>query len=285
MELRHFNLLLILSFLWGGSFYFIEKSLLFFSFEQIVFFRVFFAALTLYLFLILKKVRFDFSWKLWLSFLVMGILNNVIPFLAFAYAQKGITASLASLFNATTPIFVAALAHLFTKDEKLTKLKVVAITIGFLGIVFLLNPQEEMSLDSYKLIALIAPISYAIAGIFGKILKTHDPIFSAFGMLTCSSVVMYLFFHQNIHAVGINSFENMSDIVYLAIFSTAIAYIIFFKLLATLGATKVLLVTFLIPISASLLGVLLLDESFTSNMYLGMLTVFGALFLIIKDKK
>lgn len=285
MELKNFNLLLILSLLWGGSFYFIAKALLFLSYEQIVFFRVFFAALTLFGFLLLKRVKFDFDWKLWLSFLVMGILNNVIPFLAFTYAQNGITASMASLFNATTPIFVASFAHLLTKDEKLSKLKILGITIGFLGIVFLLNPHDKMVVDSYKLIALIAPISYAFAGIFGKILKGKDPIFSAFGMLTCSSLIMYLFFHTTIHTVNIEQFEHLKHVVFLAIFSTAIAYILYFKLLARVGATKLLLVTFLIPISASILGVLLLNEAFTPTMYLGMMTIFIALFLIIKDKK
>jgi drug/metabolite transporter (DMT)-like permease len=284
MSLVNFGLLFFLSLLWGGSFYFVEKALIYFSYEQIVFFRVFFAAVTMLLFLLIKRVKFDFSLKLWLSFLVMGIFNNVIPFLAFTYAQEGIAASAASIFNATTPIFTAFFAHFYTKDEKLTKLKLFGISIGFLGIVVLVDPSASMSIDTHILFALIAPISYAFAGIFGKILKGENPLFSSFGMLTCSSFVMYVVFYKSVNASHIESFYQISDLLLLAIFSTAIAYIIFFRLLWTVGAVKVLLVTFLIPISASFLGVVLLGEVFTTNMYIGSGVVFIALFLIIKEK-
>lgn len=285
MSTLNFGLLVLLSLLWGGSFYFIEKALIYFTFEQIVFFRVFFAALTMFLFLMIRKVKFDFSIKLWLTFLVMGILNNVIPFLAFTYAQEGITASAASIFNATTPIFAALFAHLLTKDEKLTKLKSLGITIGFTGIIVLVLPLESIGTDKYVFFAILAPVSYAFAGIFGKVLKGKNPLFCAFGMLTCSSIVMYVVFYKTIHDSNIEGFYQFTDLLLLAIFSTAVAYMIFFKLLSEIGAVKVLLVTFLIPISASALGVLLLDEVFTTNMYIGSCFVFAALFLIMKDKK
>lgn len=285
MSLINFTLLLFLSFLWGGSFYFIEKALIFFSYEQVVFYRVFFAALTMLLFLCIKKVRFDFSLKLWMSFFIMGVLNNVIPFLAFTYAQEGITASAASIFSATTPIFAALFAQFLTKDEKLTKLKFLGIFIGFIGIVTLISPSKNLDINEYILFALIAPISYAFAGIFGKTLSGTNPLFSSFGMLTCSSVLMYTVFNESIYFSSIQSFYQISDVLLLAIFSTAIAYIIFFNLLAKVGAVNVLLVTFLIPISASALGVFLLNEVFTTNMYIGASAVFIALFLIIKEKR
>ena len=285
MSIINFGLLCILSIFWGGSFYFVEKALVYFSFEQVVFFRVFFAALTMLIVLIVRRVKFDFSIKLWLLFLVMGIVNNVIPFLAFTHAQEGISASSASIFNATTPIFTALFAHLFTKDEKLTKFKSLGIFIGFIGIIVLVMPNEGVSLDTYVLFALIAPISYSFAGIIGKLLKGVNPLLSAFGMLSCSSLIMYVVFHSSIQNASIHSFHQMSDILLLAVFSTAIAYVIYFKLLSDIGAVKLLLVTFLIPISASVLGVFLLNEVFTTNMYIGVSFVFASLFLIIKDKK
>lgn len=215
----------------------------------------------------------------------MGILNNVIPFLSFTYAQEGITASSASIFNATTPIFAAVIAHLLTKDEKLTKIKSLGVFLGFIGIVILVFPKEGLSLDKYVIFALIAPLSYAFAGIFGKLLKGVNPLFSAFGMLSCSSLIMYMVFYKSILESNIDSYYQINDLLLLAVFSTAIAYIIFFRLLSIVGAVKVLLVTFLIPVSASLLGVFLLNEVFTVNMYIGAGFVFIALFLIIKDKK
>lgn len=285
MSLANFGLLFLLSLLWGGSFYFVEKALVYFSFEQVVFYRVFFAAITIFIFLLIKKVTWKFSLKLWLTFLLMGILNNVIPFLALTYAQEFISASHASIFNATTPIFAAVFAHILTKDEKLSRQKILGIFIGFIGIVILVYPKESLSIETPLLFAIIGPISYAFAGIFGKVLKGVDPLYSVFGMLTCSSVIMYIIFHSSINFGDIRSYANIQDILLLAIFSTAIAYIIFFKLLFSVGAVKSLLVTFMIPISASILGVFLLGERLTGNMYLGALSVFLALFLIIRSKK
>ncbi|MDX1810269.1 MAG: DMT family transporter [Sulfurospirillaceae bacterium] len=285
MSVVNLGLLLLLSFLWGCSFYFIEKTLVYFSFEQVVFFRVLFASITIWLFLITKKVKFDLRLKLWLSFALMGLLNNVIPFLSFAYAQEGISASYASIINATTPIFTAVFAHLLTKDEKLTRAKLLGVMIGFVGIVVLILPEGSLSLDQHILIAMIAPISYAFAGIFGKILKGVNPLFAVFGMLFSSTVIMYVVFHTNINQTRVEHFAQFTDLILLAVFSTAVAYIIYFRLLFSAGALKVSLVTFLIPISASLLGVFLLGDIFTLNMYIGAVAVFLALFLIIKDKK
>ena len=285
MSILNFGLLFLLSVLWGGSFYFVEKSLVYFSFEQVVFFRVFFAAIAIFLFLFIKKIKWNFSLKLWLAFFLMGVLNNVIPFLAFTYAQEYITASSASIFNATTPIFTAFFAHLLTKDERLSKNKTIGILIGFVGIVVLVFPGASLSIELPVIFALVGPISYAFAGIFGKILKGTDPLYSVFGMLTCSSIVMYTIFNDSISFSQMNSFIEISDLLMLAILSTTIAYIIYFRLLFEIGAVKLLLVTFLIPISASLLGVFLLNEVFTTNMYIGSIFVFVALFLIISEKK
>ena len=168
MSFNNWLLLITLSIVWGGSFYFIEKALIYFSFEQVVFFRVFFAALFILLVLFIKKIKIIFDIKLWFMFLVMGLLNNVIPFLAITYAQETITASLASLFNATTPIFTALLAHLLTKDEKLSLVKSSGILIGFVGMIVLLLPKGFGNFELAGVFAILGAISYAFAGVFGK---------------------------------------------------------------------------------------------------------------------
>ena len=103
MSFNNWILLIALSIVWGGSFYFVEKALVYFTYEQVVFFRVFFAALFIFIVLLIKRIKIIFDLKLWAMFFIMGVLNNVIPFLGITYAQESITASLASLFNATTP--------------------------------------------------------------------------------------------------------------------------------------------------------------------------------------
>lgn len=282
MSLNNWILLLVLSIVWGGSFYFIEKALVYFTFEQIVFFRVFFASLFILIILFIKKIKIIFDLKLWIMFFIMGSLNNVIPFLGITYAQESITASLASLFNATTPIFTALLAHLLTKDEKLSVGKTIGILIGFIGMIILLLPQGLGNFELAGAFAIIAAISYAFAGVFGKRLKEYNPILNVFGMLSASSIIMYLIFFPSINTLEIKSFYEFKDLILLAIVSTSIAYIIYFRLLFSVGAVKLLLVTYLIPISASVLGIFLLDEEFTYNMIIGSGIIFVSLYLINK---
>jgi len=285
MSFGNWLLLITLSIVWGGSFYFIEKALIYFSFEQIVFFRVFFATLFILLVLFIKKIKIIFDIKLWLMFLIMGLLNNVIPFLAITYAQESITASLASLFNATTPIFAAFIAHLLTKDEKLSLVKSSGILIGFAGMIVLLVPKGFGNFEIAGVFAILGAISYAFAGVFGKRLKDYNPIFNVFGMLSASSFVMYLLFFSSINSVEVNSFYEFKDLILLAILSTSLAYIIYFRLLFSVGAVKLLLVTYLIPISASILGIFLLGEKFTFSMIFGAGIIFVSLWLINKREK
>ena len=282
MSLNNWALLITLSFVWGGSFYFIEKALIYFTFEQVVFFRVFFAALFILIVLFIKKIKIIFDLKLWAMFLVMAILNNIIPFLGITYAQESITASLASLFNATTPIFTALLAHILTKDEKISTYKAIGILVGFIGMIILLLPKGFENFELASTFAIIAAISYAFAGVFGKKLKEYNPILNVFGMLSTSSIIMYFLFFSSINSVQVESFFEFKDLILLAVVSTSIAYIIYFRLLFSVGAVKVLLVTYLIPISASVLGIFLLDEEFTINMILGTAVIFVSLWLINK---
>lgn len=285
MNLQNWILLITLSVVWGGSFYFIEKALLYFSFEQVVFFRVFFAALFILLILFIKKIKIIFEIKLWIIFFIMGSLNNVIPFLAITYAQESISASLASLFNATTPIFTALLAHLLTKDEKMSPLKTVGIFIGFIGMIILLSTQGFGNFELAGIFAIAGAVSYAFAGIFGKRLKEYNPMLNVFGMLSSSSIIMYGLFFNSVNSVHIADISHWYDLLLLASISTSLAYIIYFRLLFSVGAVKLLLVTYLIPISASFLGVLLLDEKLTLNMLLGSVFIFISLWLINKKKK
>lgn len=152
----------------------------------------------------------------------------------------------------------------------------------FVGMIILLLPKGFGNFELAGAFAIIAAISYAFAGVFGKKLKEYDPIFNVFGMLTASSIIMYLIFFPSINSLEINSFYEFKDLILLAIVSTSIAYIIYFRLLFSVGAVKLLLVTYLIPISASILGIFLLDEEFTYNMLLGTGVIFVSLWLINK---
>ncbi len=285
MSIKNWILLSVLSILWGASFYFIEKALENFSFEKVVFFRVFFATLFVYVYILLKKIKIILSLKAFVLFTIMACLNNIFPFLLITHAQESISASLASIFNATTPIFTALLSHFIFKNEKLKPLKFIALILGFIGIMILLFPSSTMNFQSASLFALLGAVSYALAGTFGRYLKEYNPILSVFYMLFCSSCILFIIFYKNIITLDITSYAIFNNVLLLAFFSTFIAYIIYFKLLFSVGAVKLLLVTYLIPISASLLGIIFLNERFTLNMLIASLFILLSLYLINYEKQ
>ena len=278
MSLKNWMLLIALSILWGGSFFFVEVALADISPLTLVFLRVAFAAMAL---LACLKQR-AIPRNLWPSFFVMGLLNNVIPFSMIVWGQTHITGSVASILNATTPFFTVLVAHWLTADERLSVNKLLGVLVGFAGVVLMMLPTLDRSIKSYGQIAvLIAAISYAFAGVWGKRLKGTSPVVNAAGMLTCSSVVMLpmIFILENPLALT-PSAQSWLAVGALALLSTALAYMFYFRILATAGATNLLLVTFLIPISSMLLGIGILGERVETLAFYGMGVIFIGLIFI-----
>ena len=214
----------------------------------------------------------------------MGLLNNVIPFGLIVWGQTHITGSVASILNATTPIFTILVAHLFTLDERLEFNKLLGVVVGFIGVYVMMQPtlEEGLSWKSYGQIAVLgAAISYAFAGVWGKRLKQTSPLINACGMLTCSSVVTLpiIFIVETPLSVTFQ-IDSVASIIAVALLSTALAYMLYFKILVSAGATNLLLVTFLIPISAMLLGISVLGETVERIVLYGMIIIFAGLLLI-----
>ena len=278
------GLLVLLSVLWGGSFFFVELALEEMPTLTVVFARVSLAALALHLYLLLRGQRIPLDPELWAAFFVMGLINNFIPFTLIVWGQVYIEGGLASILNATTPIFAVLLAHLLTKDERLTLHKLVGVVLGFLGVIVLIGPEALRGLGTNLLAQLAvigAGLSYALAGIYGRRFKNVPSSFTAAGMLTCSAVILLplsLIADEPWNlSVGMLS---LSAVIALAVLSTAAAYLIYFYILSEAGATNVLLVTLLIPISAILLGVLFLNERLSLTAYVGMAFILTGLLAV-----
>ncbi|NKB71564.1 MAG: EamA family transporter [Candidatus Latescibacteria bacterium] len=284
MSAQNWLRLVILSVVWGGSFFFVEVALQDVPPFTIVFLRVSLAALALLLVIKMRGGRIPFTLSLWGSFLVMGLLNNVIPFCLIVWGQTYITGSVASILNATTPIFTLLVAHLFTSDERLTFNKLLGVLVGFVGVFVMMQPtlKEGLSWSSYSQLAVLgAAISYAFAGIWGKRLKQESPLVNAAGMLTCSSIILLpIVFTVEAPLSVTPQIDSMASIIAIALLSTAVAYMLYFKILAGAGATNLLLVTFLIPASAILLGLSMLDETVETMALSGMAIIFAGLLLI-----
>jgi len=284
MGFKEWGLIIILSILWGGSFFFVGVAVKEVPPLTIVFCRVGLASIILLGIVYLKGDKMPASPSLWGGFIIMGALNNLIPFSLIVWGQTHIESGLASILNATTPIFSVVLAHLLTREERLTTNRVSGVLIGWIGVTVLIGIEslKGFGIEVIGQIAVLgAACSYACAAIYGRRFKDLSPLVVATGML-CSSTIM-----MTPLALIVDQPWNLSPSVMtlmalfgLAAISTSLAYIIYFRVLATSGPTNILLVTFLIPLSAILLGVTVLGERLGWNAFVGMGMIFIGLIAI-----
>ena len=270
-------LLLLLSVLWGGSFFFGEVALAELPPLTLVLGRVALAAVTLNLVVAASGQRMPRDVGLWGAFLVMGVLNNFIPYSLIFWGQTEITSSLASILNATTPLWTVVLAHFLTHDERMSPNKLAGVSFGLLGVIVMIGPAAlgGVGLNVLAQFAVVgAALSYAFAGIFGRRFKRLgvSPLVTASGQLTGGTLMMLpvatlVDRPWTLPAPGSVTWGAVAG---LALLCTAVAYVIYFRLLASAGATNLLLVTFLIPVSALLLGTTLLGEVLEPRQLAGM---------------
>jgi len=272
------GLLILLSVLWGGSFFFAEIALVELRPFSVVFGRVVLAAATLLLLVRLTGGRMPRDPRLWGAFFVMGTVNNFIPFSLIVWGQTQITSGLASILNATTPVFTVIMAHFFTRDEKLTANRFAGVILGIAGVVVMIGPAALAGLGANVLAQLAvvgAAVSYGVAGVYGRRFAGTPPLVTAAGQVTASSVLMFpvMLIADRPWTLAMPAAETWAAVLGIALVSTAAAYVIFFRILATAGATNIMLVTLLVPVSAILLGVLVLGETLAPLHIAGMVLI------------
>lgn len=277
MSLLDWSLLLTLSILWGGSFFFVGVAVKALPPFTIVLLRVAIAAAALHLVLRATRTAMPWDGSTWLAFFGMGLLNNAIPFSLIVWGQTHIASGLASILNATTPLFTVLVAHVLTPDERLSKGRIVGVLLGLAGVVALIGPQALTGLGQdvlAQLAVLGAALSYAFASIFGRRFKRMGvpPLATATGQVTASSALLFpvALFVDRPWTLTWPDLPVWSAILGLALLATALAYILFFRILASAGAVNLMLVTFLIPVSAILLGSAFLGERLAPMDFAGM---------------
>lgn len=278
MGAREWALILLLSVLWGGSFFFVEVALRDLSPLSVVTARVGFGAVALLMFVRLRGETMPTAWRDWMLFLVMGGLNNVIPFTLIAWAQTTIPSGLAAILNATTPLFTVILAHVLTTDERMTAGRLTGVLVGLAGVAVLIGPQALHGFDIRDLAQLAVlggAASYALAGLYGRRLKGYSSPVAAAGMLTGATLFLAPLTLLLERPFGWDvTMQSGLAILGLGLLSTALAYLIYFRVLAAAGATNLLLVTFLIPVTALTLGIFFLGEAPSWTAYSGMSLIF-----------
>jgi drug/metabolite transporter (DMT)-like permease len=269
--------LLLLSILWGGSFFFAGIQVKALPPFTIVFLRVGLAAIILNVLLKALGKKLPDSLSAWRAFFAMGLLNNAVPFCLVVWGQSHIASGLAAILNATTPISTVVVANFLTTDEKMTGNRLLGVMIGFLGVVVLIGPDSLEGLGGNvlaQLAVLLAGVSYAFAGVYGRRFRPMgiDPILTATGQVTASAILLFPFaaFVDAPWMLAMPPWPVWAAAAGSAAFSTALGYVLYFRILATAGATNILLVAFLIPVSAILMGSLGLGEHLEATQFAGL---------------
>ena len=278
-------MLIVLSAIWGGSFYFFAVIIKELPVFTIVFFRVFLASVALWAFLLLTRQTVSITSTMWKNFFLMGIFNNVIPFSLIVWGETKVAPGLAAVLNATTPFFSVIVAHLSTQNEKLTWNRMAGALVGLSGVAALVGFDAMKNLGSdlvYQIAIVGASISYGICTIFGRRLAGIPPLVSSASQTAASSLMLLplMFLIDQPQHLNMPSTNVLISLVALALLCTAAAYVIFFNIVKRAGMTNVTLVTFLVPVSAMMLGALFLNEQISTRHFLGMAVIGVGLALI-----
>jgi len=285
MNTRAWLEMALLGIIWGVVFLAIAVILDEMPVFTIVAFRVGFAALILWAYVLYRGRAIPRGWRVWAAFLVMGMLNNVIPFSLLTFGQTQIEAGLSSILNAGTVVFATLISAMFLKDERLTPRKTLGVILGMTGVITVTGIDSLLTFDMRSLaqIACIgAAISYALAGVWArKTLTGVSPDVSAAGMLTGSTLIIIPL------ALKFDGMPNLdlstSTWVWLAfviVVATVFAYLLYFSILDAAGASNTLLVTLVVPPVAIILGAVVLSERLELQSYIGFALIGLALAVI-----
>jgi drug/metabolite transporter (DMT)-like permease len=285
MNATEWGLLLALAAVWSTPFLFNRIALDDLPPLTVVLGRVGLAAVALNGALLLTGRRMPRSSSAWMAFATMGLLNNVVPFALIVWGQTRITSGLASILNATTPLCTILVAHALTREERLTPRRLAGVVVGFGGVVVVLGPVALEGLGgpvAAQLAVVGAAVSYAFAGVYGRRFRELPPLIPATGQVTASALLLLplAVVVDRPWALAAPGGAALGAIAGLALLCTAVGYVLYFRILATAGATNLLLVTFLLPIGALLLGAILLDERLVPRQLGGMALIFVGLAIV-----
>jgi len=287
MKAAEWVMLISLSLVWGGSFFFNAIAVRELPTLTIVLGRVGIAAIALLLVMRAIKVEMPRNGQVWLAFLGMGLLNNVIPFGLIVWAQGHVASGYAAIINATTPLFAVLVAHFATEDEALSANRLVGVLIGFAGVAVLMGVdaigESEHHLAA-EIALLFAALSYGCTAAFGRRFRRLGvpPLATATGQVIASTLWLtpLVFLIDRPWTLSGPTPAALLAVLAIALLSTAFAYYLYFRILERAGATNLSLVTLLVPVSAIILWILFLDERLSANQFGGILVIAAGLIVI-----
>ena len=277
MTTREWGQLALLSLLWGGSFFFIGVAVKELPPLTLAALRVALAALILWASAPLTGASLPRNRNALAALALLGLGNNALPFALIAWGQTHLAAGLASILNAATPLFAVLVAHVFTAEEKLSRFKIIGAVVGLAGVAWVIGPNALLGRGGATAWAegavLLAALSYAVAAVFARRVRVLGlkPIEIATGQTTAGAIYLVpvaLLFDRP-WSLPIPSVPVIASVFAIAALCTALAYVVYFRILSGAGATNVLLVTLVAPATSVILGALLLHERLLARQFVG----------------
>ena len=272
-------MLAALALLWAGSYLLFKVLVSALPPFTVVFGRVTIAAAVLNLVVLMRGGRLPGDPAVWLAFAVMGLINNVVPFSLTVFGEERVPSGVASVLIATTPMFAVLVAQAFTRDEAFGAAKAIGLGFGFLGVVALVGPAAFDDLghaDAGSQAAVLgAALSYGCAAVYGRRFRALPPLTVACGQLSSSAALTLPLgvLVDRPWTLPMPGPGVWAALFGLALFSTALAYILFFTILARAGATAASLTTLVVPVGAVLLGWAFLGEALGASTLAGMTAI------------
>jgi len=266
----------------ANNFLLIDRSLLFFSPEQIVGYRLFIGAVVMLFVSFLYGKQLPRSIIPWLHFVVYAVIGNILPYLLIATGQLTITSGMAGLLMAFMPLVTLILAHIFLPNDRLNRFKVLGFILGFSGVMFILWPTVNDGSNTVFGILLVlgAACAYAINTIIASRLPSYDPLVSSTCVLIVASLISFLIW-PNIFYIDFNNIPFISSIslLLLGALPTGYAALIYFTIINNAGATFLSNINYLIPVVAFFLGAIVLGEPILWYNILALLLIISGIFI------
>lgn len=280
MKKNKYLLLFLLSCMWGPSFLLLKIAIKEIQPITIACLRSVIGALILIAIVKSKKYRFPKLGLIYVHFLLIGFFSIALPFSLITWGERFIQSALAAILNGTVPLYALLITFFFIQEEKIDMNKIIGLMLGFTGVAILLYPSfssEEVGKLSGVIAVSIAAVSYAIGAVYGRIkMKGQEPFIAPAMQLLGSSLILIpvsLIFERPLKFLPLISLESILSISYLCFFGSAIAYILYFKILDVAGVSFLTNVTYIMPVYGILLGYIFLNEKLTFYTYLGALLI------------
>jgi len=283
-----FFLLTLLALIWASAFFNIKIATYSYGPITIAFLRVFFGSIPLLIICFFKKIKIEAFSKDWLWFAAIGFINLVLPFFLIAYGIKNVQSNLAAILMASTPLTAAMLGHFYTKNEKINLTKLIGISIGFGGIVFLFTDKilfNENNIWS-ALIIFLAGAFYVVGGLLTLKIsnKTNENVTASILIWAIIFLLpLSIFFEQPWNLTP--RLDSTISLIYLGVFATGMAWLLRFYILKNNGLVFQAQVAYLIPIFGVILGYLFLNEVITSKVIISLIAVIIGIYIVKKGNK